>query len=146
MTAFGIECDSIGSTAETKTILDIGKFHTLSEERSELMKRNSETSDLIVELKMQVFSHVRDYMDENGNLSEPEEKKLESLKNITMESKIKCDKIRTRIDCINKIEKTFGEHCGLIARCVFPNTLIKFGNGERQVHEILYNVKLSIGK
>jgi uncharacterized protein (DUF342 family) len=146
ITAFGIECDSVGSTAETKTILDIGKFHALSEERSHLKKKNVETSDLVTQLNVQIFSLVRDSMDEKGMLSELEEKKLESLKNKTMESKRNCDKIRARIDCINKTEQTFGAYCGLIAKCVFPNTLIKFGNGERQVQDILYNIKLSIGK
>lgn len=146
MTAFGIECDSIGSTAETRTILDIGKFHVLSEERSDLKKKSTEISNFMMQLKMQIFSLVRDGMDEKGKLSEQEEKKLESLKNKNMESKRNNDKIKQRIDCINKIEQTFGAYSGLIAKCVFPNTLIKFGNGERQVQDILYNVKLSVGK
>jgi uncharacterized protein (DUF342 family) len=146
MTAFGIECDSIGSTAETKTILDIGRFHFLSEERSDLKKKHSETLDMITQSKIQVFSLVRDFMDENGKLDEQEEKKLITLKNKTMESKEKCDKIKKRIENINKIEQTTGACSGLVAKCVFPNTLIKLGNGERLVQDLLFNVKLFIGK
>jgi uncharacterized protein (DUF342 family) len=146
MTAFGIECDSIGGTAETKTILDIGRFQALSEERSDLKKKSTGSSDLIVNLKMQTFSLVRDFMDERGKLSEQEEKKLDTLKNKTIESKKNRDKINQRIDSINKIEKSFGACPGLIAKCVYPNTSIKFGNEERHIQNILYNVKLSTGK
>jgi uncharacterized protein len=146
VSAFGIECDSVGSTAETKTILDIGRFHVLSEERSDLKKECVEILDLITQLKIQIFSLVRDSMDENGKLSELEEKKLISLKNKTMEYKGKCDKIKKRIESINKIEKTIGARSGLVAKCVFPNTLIKLGNGERQVQDLLFNVKLFNGK
>lgn len=143
--AFGVECETIGSTAETRTVLDIGRMHQLNEERRELMRKSNELREYIQRTKNEQFTLVRDRMDENGLLNEEDVNKLEVIKNKTVESIKTHDRIRQRIDCINDKEKTLGTSCGIIAESIFPNTFIKFGNGERQVQELLKHVKLFAG-
>lgn len=143
--AFGIECESVGSTAETRTVLDIGRMHQLVEERRELNKKAIELRSFIQQLKNEQFTLVRDNMNDNGLLSDEDVSKLEVIKNKTLESIKTHDKIRQRVDCINQKEKTIGSSCGIIAECIYPNTFIKFGNGDRQVQEILKHVKLYAG-
>jgi uncharacterized protein (DUF342 family) len=45
--AFGVECETIGSMAETRTVLDIGRMHQLVEERRELMRKSNELREYI---------------------------------------------------------------------------------------------------
>ncbi len=143
--AFGIECETIGSTAETRTVLDIGRMHQLIEERRELNKKSTELRSYIQQLKNEQFALVRNNMNDNGLLNEEDINKLEVIKNKTVESIKTHDKIRQRINCINEKEKTIGSCCGIIAECIYPNTFIKFGNGDRQVQELLKHVKLFAG-
>jgi hypothetical protein len=84
-------------------------------------------------------------MDENGLLHEEDVNKLDVIKNKTVESIKTHDRIRQRIDCINEKEKNLGSGCGIIAESIYPNTVIKFGNGERQVQDLLKHVKLYAG-
>jgi uncharacterized protein (DUF342 family) len=143
--AFGVECESIGSTAETRTVLDIGRMHQLIEERRELMRKSTELREYIQRTKNEQFTLVRTCMDENGLLNEEDINKLEVIKNKTVESIKTHDRIRQRIDCINDKEKTLGSCCGIIAETIYPNTFIKFGNGERHVQDLLKHVKLFAG-
>ena len=143
--AFGVDCESIGCARETRTTLDIGRMHLLLDERDKLMKKDFEISELLKTENLQLFVFVRDSMDEKGLLSEQDQKKLELIKNKTIETKNTCDKIKQRIEIINGLEKTLGAISGISARCIYPNTLIKFGNGERQVQDVLHDVKLFAG-
>lgn len=140
--AYGIECESIGSTAETKTVLDIGRMHALLYERDELKKKYAEQYDVLKTNNKQIFILVRDNMDESGHLDSQKEETLLLIKNKSVETKKTCDKIKQRIDTIDTLEKTLGAISGISAGCIYPNTIIKFGNGERQIQDIMHDVKL----
>lgn len=145
ITAFIVECECIGSSAEAKTIIDIGRMNALKEEYTRLVKQKSQILEEIERSKIQMFEFVRDSMGEDGKLSLQNENKLELLKDNTIKYKKLSNIISKRIDALNRREESIGNRAGVYAKRVFPNTMIKIGNSEHQIYEILNNVNFAVG-
>ena len=146
VTAGEVYADTIGSTAETRTIVDIGRMQLLIQERYALLKRLGQITTELVSHKQQLFSLVRDGLDEHGMLSPEQEKRLDSLREKTVESISNSRFVQARIEEIEKLEHEQNFEPGIVAGTVFPNTLVKYGSGERLIMEKISNVRLFPGK
>lgn len=144
VSAFFIEAGIVGSSAETKTILDIGKNFQIDRERYGLLKKLSEISSEQVLLRTKVFELLRDNMNDCGILSEENEKKLEILKSKTIELHNNSDSVQKRIEEIEEIENKNSESA-IIVKELFPNTLVKLGANDKLIMEKSVNVMLKPG-
>jgi hypothetical protein len=137
----GIDADRIGSDAEIKTVLDIGKKYERLQERYKLLQKMSQLTTELGNDKEAVFQFVRNNLDENGTMSYDNEKKFEAMKT---KSKSLIDSfagIQVELDRL-EILKIDGAVPYVKARKLFPNTLVKFGVGEQLIREPMDKVRL----
>ena len=144
ISAFYIEANIVGSSAEPRTILDIGKIFQLNRERYALLKELAGISSKQVLLKSEIFMLVRDGLNDNGKLSPEDENRLEFFKRKTIELYNTCNSVQKRIEEIEKVEKNKPEPA-VIAKELFPNTLVKFGVSDKLIMEKSVNVMLKPG-
>ena len=140
---FSVSVESIGSTAEVRTVVDIGCISQLNRERYELLREFGVLSKKRVEQFDDLFRLVRDGMDENGMLSEGNVLVLDSMKSDTIDSIEKAGEIQKRLERIDGIEK-MQEGTPLIkAATIYPNAVLKNGREERMFQEITKNVVIA---
>ncbi|HON10316.1 MAG TPA: FapA family protein [Chitinispirillaceae bacterium] len=133
--AVEIDADVVGSSAETKTVLDVGRELMLVQERHLLLKELVYNVNEFVSLKQQVYSYVKDVMDENGYMPSEEEKNLEKLKQKIIEVNDACLKLQSRVKEIEMLQKNCKADPGVMIGTAYPNTLIKYGSGEKMITE-----------
>ncbi|NLG17665.1 MAG: DUF342 domain-containing protein [Fibrobacter sp.] len=131
--AIEIDADVVGSGAETKTILDVGRKQMLFQERHSLLKELVFVASEFIALKQQIFALVKDTMDENGTLSPEKEEELQELKEKIIETNNTCLKIQARVKEIERIQNSCELDPGIMIGTVFPNTFIRYGSGEKMI-------------
>jgi uncharacterized protein (DUF342 family) len=139
--ALGIICNNAGSAAEPKTVLDIAKYRKLIQERTDLQKKMIKNTEIAQMLKLRMFELVRSGMNSEGVLESKDDAVVSDLRAKVIECKKSNDSMNKRIVLINEIECNYKTSTGVFAQSVFPNTLIRFGNGERLIMEIVNNLK-----
>jgi len=144
ISAFFIEANIVGSSAEPRTILDIGKIFQLNRERYALLKELAGISSKQVLLKSEIFMFVRNGLNDNGKLSSEDENRLEFFTKKTIELYKTCNSVQKRIEEIEKVEKNKPEPAVIIKE-LFPNTLVKFGVSDKLIMEKSVNVMLKPG-
>lgn len=137
----GIEADKIGSEAEIKTVLDIGKKYERLQERYRLLQKMSQLTTDLGNDKETVFQFVRNNLDENGTMSYDNEKKFEEMKLQSLQLGSAFSGIQAELDKLD-ILKVDGSVPYVKAKVLFPNTLVKFGVGEQLIREKLEQVRL----
>jgi uncharacterized protein len=138
----GVEAEAIGSGAEVKTVIDIGKKYEQLQQRYALLKKIASLSTEIGNTKERVFQFVRDALDEKGFLSIDAQKMLATMKLKALELNRIYAVTQAELEILEKM-KINGEEPYVMAKTVFPNTIIKFGVGEQLIREQLTKVRLS---
>jgi uncharacterized protein len=137
----GIEADIVGSEAEIKTVLDIGKKYERLQERYRLLQKMSQLTTEVGNDKETVFQFVRNNLDENGTMSYDNEKMFETMKNRSRDLHKAFSEIQRELDELD-ILQVDGAVPYVKARVLYPNTLVKFGLGEQLIREKLERVRL----
>jgi uncharacterized protein len=140
--AFGVEADTIGSAAEVKTVIDIGKKYEQLQQRYDLLKKVAALATDCGNAKERLFQFVRDALDEKGFLSADAQKMLAAMKLKTLELNRMCNVTQAELEALETL-KINGEEPYVKARAIFPNTIVKFGVGEQLIREPLEAVRLS---
>ena len=121
-----LEAEAIGTTADTKTVLDIGRLEALYHEKGELQRR---LLSIGIERKVvadELYICVRDGMDESGNLVESQVPVFAGLK----EKKAAIDiRKREALSAFAEVEQKIKANPSPVikAATIFPNTVIKNG-------------------
>lgn len=137
----GIEAETIGSEAEIKTVLDIGKKYERLQARYHLLQKMSQLTTEVGNDKEAVFQFIRNNLDENGTMSYDDERTFETMKIKSMQLHATFSGIQTELDKLD-ILQVDGTAPYIKTRTLFPNTLVKFGMGEQLIREKLDRVRL----
>ena len=97
-------------------------------------------------LKQDMLFLIKKNMDEDGKLPADQENKLGILKRKTIESNRSCKKLRSDIEGLERIQHNMKKESGIAIGTVFPNTMVKYGTGERLIMEKKERYSLYPGK
>jgi uncharacterized protein len=140
--AVAVEADLIGTEAEIKTVIDIGKKYEHMQLRYKLLARMANLTTEMGNNKESVFEFVRDSLADDGTLSYDNEQTLAVMKRKTVELHASYAATHAEIESLDHMKLDDYEPF-VMAGTIFPNTLVKFGIGEQLLRERLLRVKLS---
>lgn len=139
----GVEAESVGSSIETRTELDLGGNSVLREEKNVLQRKIKKNNNSIAALMEDVYSFVKINMDKNGKLAKEKEETLAELKDTRrklIENNEKLDERIKHLEVeINKQPKPV-----IKIKRIFPNTVIKYGVHRKQIDKDVYNAVISV--
>ena len=137
--AQGITVDTIGASAETRTVVKVGSAYLLMQEKKLFMEKVSELNVKLNTCKEEMYDCVKNGMDDKGNLSDEETAELEILK----ERRSKINEQLTELgNKITEIDDALKEMPSpeIRVKKIFPITIIRFGLAEKVIKEKLHNV------
>lgn len=143
VTAFSIIAGVVGSSAEIRTILDIGRKEQLKKEHYQLFKQLGIETTRQVSLREEMYQLVAHGMDESGLVSENDITTLDSFKHNTLQSIQNSRKIQKRIEEIEVLENVNKVDSVISAHVINPNTVVKVGKEERLIMEVQNNVTIT---
>lgn len=144
VTAFSIMAAVVGSSAEIRTILDIGRKEQLRKEHYQLFKKLGTETTRQVSLREEMYQVVATGMDASGLLSENEITTLDSFKHNTLQSIQNSRKIQKRIEEIEVLENVNKVDSVISAHVINPNTVVKVGKEERLIMEVQNNITITV--
>jgi uncharacterized protein len=133
--AYSIHVDVAGSSAETRTILDITRGEEHKRRRYELLRRFGTVAAERAELYDKMYRLVRDGMNDRGELTDGEAE-LAVLKETVQQSMLDGEAIRTALEKLDALDAERTTSPLIKAGTVYPNTILKAGNEERLVREL----------
>jgi uncharacterized protein len=138
-----IGVDSIGTTAEPRTVIDLGGTSALLSQKYDLLKDLAAVTAETGSIKESMFRCVKDEMDAEGNLPQDALVRLKAFRRKNAECVEKNGQIQKDIEAIDeKLKKQSSPE--LLAKTVFPNTLIKAGSLEKTIKETITNVRVTV--
>jgi uncharacterized protein (DUF342 family) len=138
-----IEVETIGTSAEPKTIIDLGGRFILIQKKYSLLKELASLMGEIGTMKENLFQLVRGEMDAGGMLQEGSISRLAAMKDMHRQRKEKYVQVQTDIETVDEKLKNVPAPF-LRAQTVFPNTIIKFGTFEKLIKEKLSRVRITV--
>jgi uncharacterized protein (DUF342 family) len=138
----GVEAGEIGSVAENKTVIDIGKKYERIQLRYKLLSRLAVLTTEIEKNKELVFQFVRDNLDGQGVLALDKEQMLAAMKSKSSELDQTLHATQSEIETLDKLT-VIGDDPYIKAGVIYPNTIVKFGTGEQLICEKLERVRLT---
>ena len=138
-----INVDSIGTSAEPRTVIDLGGMAALLNQKYGLLKDLAAVTAESGSIKESMFHCVKNEMDAEGMLPQGALIRLEELRKKSSECMEKNAQIQKDIEAIDeKMKKQSAPE--LLAKMVYPNTLIKAGSLEKNIKETITNVKIAV--
>jgi uncharacterized protein (DUF342 family) len=138
-----IDADSIGTVAEPRTLIDLGGINGLLEQKYGLLKDLAAVTAETGTVKESMFHFVNDEMDADGMLSPGAVERLVTLRRKVVECLEKSAQTQSAIETLDEKLKHLSKPV-LQAKTVYPNTLIKAGSLEKNIMEIIRNVRVSV--
>jgi uncharacterized protein (DUF342 family) len=138
-----IDVDSIGTSAEPRTVIDLGGMTVLLNQKYDLLKELASVTAETGSVKGSMFQLVKEEMDAGGMLPQGSLIRLEALKQKGVECIEKSAQVQKDIEALD--EKLKKQAIPVLrARTIYPNTLIKAGNFEKNIKERILDVEISM--
>lgn len=140
--AQGINVDTIGASAETRSVIKVGSAYLLMQKKNLFQEKVAELEVKLNTCKEEMYSCVKNGLDDNGDLSDEETAELEILK----ERRSKINRQLTELsNKIAEIDDALKEMPNPVIKVkkIFPITIIRFGLAEKVIKEKLHNVVIS---
>jgi uncharacterized protein (DUF342 family) len=138
-----IDVDSIGTSAEPRTVIDLGGMTVLLNQKYDRLKDLAAITTETGTIKGSMYHLVKDEMDAGGMLPQGAEVRLEACKQKSLECTEKSAQIQKDIEAID--EKLKKQSVPVLrAKTIFPNTLIKAGSLEKNIKEKITSVQITL--
>lgn len=139
----GVEAETIGGAAETRTLIDMGNTYLLLQHKEKKLKEIEEINGQIRACRVDVYELVRNGMGDDGVLPEDDDAGLVTLR------QRKEMLVRERSDLKIEVENTDARlretpNPVVKAGTVCPNTVLRFGLLEKLVKEKVRNVLVHV--
>jgi uncharacterized protein (DUF342 family) len=138
-----IGVDSIGTSAEPRTVIDLGGMTVLLNQKYDLLKDLAAVTAETGSIKGSMFHLVKDEMDKEGMLPPGVLIRLDEYRQKSVECVEKSIRIQKDVEAIDEKLKKQSVPV-LLAKTVYPNTLIKAGSFERNIKDTITNVQISV--
>jgi hypothetical protein len=138
-----IELMQAGSNAETKTMLHLGGVPALSQQKYEFLKQMTKLAELTGSIKENMFSLVRDQMDEKGALTPEAGNQLDLLKKKKRDYIMEMKELQGKADELEKKISSLAQPF-IKVRTAMPGVVIKFGTIEKLLTNPLTNAAITI--
>jgi hypothetical protein len=138
----GVRAGVIGAMAEAKTVLDMGGVYRLRLQKEEALRKMGHYAIDLAATKQQMFTLVREGMDETGTLRPDRTAELMTLKKARRALTADHARLEHEIERVSARLET-APHPSIKARHLYPNTVVRFGPLERTVREEMENVVIS---
>jgi hypothetical protein len=137
-----IEAECIGTSAEARTVIDLGGMTVLLKQKYDLLRDLANVTGEVGSVKEAMFKCVRDEMDAAGNLPAQTLARLEGLKKKNAECSERCAGIQKDIEMLD--EKLNRKTVPVLrAEVVYPNTVVKAGTLEKWIKEKVLGAVIS---
>ncbi|KMQ51604.1 hypothetical protein CHISP_1361 [Chitinispirillum alkaliphilum] len=144
--ASGIDAKTIGSSAETRTVLDIENKIKWTKELENTRKELTEVLNGLSAKKTELYGFVRDFMNELGILAEEEHKtRYEMLKYEVTQGDKKARILGKRSMALEELILK-SKNPMIRASKVYPRVLIRMGCKEREIKDICRNIIFQLGE
>lgn len=140
--AKSITVDTIGASAETRSVLKVGSAYLLIQEKKLFQEKSTELEEKANTNKEEIFLYIKNGMDDRGNLSDGKTAELDSMKEQRNKIMKQLSELESRI---TEIENSLREmpNPEIRVKKMFPITIIRFGLVEEVIREELIDVIIS---
>jgi hypothetical protein len=138
-----VETESLGNTAEVKTVIDIGGQHLLMQRKNACLRKMTHLVTDIGTAKETMYALVRDSMDESGKLDEEAEGKLAALREERDEARKTYGMFQERTESIEE-ELNHLPNPVIKAKTIQPNTVVRYGAVEKLFRESRSNTLILV--
>jgi len=135
----GVTADTIGSTAETRTVIKISSTFILLQQKELFLNKYKELNTAFQADKDLIFATVRDGMDAQGKLTEANVAEIGAVKEKVRKIRVQLTDLQNKIGELDKKIQD-APNPVVTVKSLFPNTIFRFGLAEKIIKERLVNV------
>ena len=140
-----INVEAVGTSAEPRTVIDLGGMSVLLKQKYELLKDLASTTTETGNVKTAMYSLVKDEMDTSGELARGSLARLEELKKNGAQCVEKITVLQGTLERLDEKLKMLSIP-EMRARTIYPNTVVKAGPLEKIIKELLVGSVVSLSQ